>query len=181
MNLFLEIVSVVLSITFLVLLINNQRICWIFGILASFSSVILFYRLHLFSESILYVIYIFAGIYGWKQWSYEKAFKEWSYKKHLIGILITLLILPFWIWLIKTLKPNAEYLIFDGITTLFGLYATWLEIKKVPSSLLMWFFLNVASTILYTLNGATIYASLMVLFSIFSLYGFLKWNKSVKK
>ena len=68
MNLILEILSVGLSLTFLILLIKENVNCWFFGISGSIVSIFLFYKIGLYAESILYFYYVIIGIYGYQLW-----------------------------------------------------------------------------------------------------------------
>ena len=65
-ELILEIVAVLLGIIYVILAAKNKISCWIFGILGSVLSIFLFvFYAKLYAESVLYLFYTFAGIYGW--------------------------------------------------------------------------------------------------------------------
>jgi len=75
---FLELGAVVFNILFLVFLIREKRVCWIYGIVASLLSVALFLSMEkpLYSESVLYVFYAGFGVYGWLNWGAGTSTKQ---------------------------------------------------------------------------------------------------------
>ncbi|MDG1477697.1 MAG: nicotinamide riboside transporter PnuC, partial [Vicingaceae bacterium] len=75
--LLLEIVAVIFGVLYTVLMAQNKISCWIFGIIGSLLSVYLFIEYaKLYAEAVLYVFYVFAGIYGWMQWKNQKDLTE---------------------------------------------------------------------------------------------------------
>ena len=67
-----------------------------------------------------------------------------------------------------------------GSNTVFSFLGTYLQITKVLESWLYWLVINLASVWLYQDRGLEIYAVLMGLYSILSVYGFLRWRKSYR-
>ena len=65
---YLEILGVLLSLVFVVLMMLQNIWCWLFGILGSLLSIVIFIEAKLYSESILYAFYVGVGIYGWVKW-----------------------------------------------------------------------------------------------------------------
>ena len=89
----IEKISVGLNLIYLFLLIKENIWCWIFGIVGSLLGVLVFLNVNLYSESILYGIYVFIGIYGWYTWANDGNEKEfiisrWSLKNITITILV---------------------------------------------------------------------------------------------
>ncbi len=64
----LEWSATLLSLIFLVGIIQRRVWAWPAGTLSSALSVVLFYRIGLYAETGLYVFYVVMGFYGWSQW-----------------------------------------------------------------------------------------------------------------
>lgn len=182
-NTFIEILSVVFSLIFLVLVIRENIWCWLFGIISSILSVILFYNFKLYSETILYIFYVIFGFYGWWNWNRAKNQEDfkvstWNNRQHtiLIGIGLSLAVLVGYLMDTKT-DANNPYL--DANTSVFGLIATYLEAHKVLSAWIFWIILNGVTIGLYSVRGLHIYAGLMVVYFIMSFVGYHQWKQRV--
>ena len=68
-NFVLEWSATLLSLAFLVALIQRKVWAWPVGIVGSALSVALFLRLGLYAEMGLYTVYVVMGFYGWNQWT----------------------------------------------------------------------------------------------------------------
>ena len=86
-----EIGAVVFNIIYLLLAMRQNRWCWPFGIVASLLSIYLFVLSQLYAESILYIYYVLAGIYGWYAWKGPKRQSQlpistWSLPQHFFAL-----------------------------------------------------------------------------------------------
>jgi nicotinamide mononucleotide transporter len=181
-NTFLEIVSVAFSLLYLVLLIKEKKICWFFGIAGSLLSIFLFYRIHLYSESILYIYYVIIGVYGYYLWDKNEKenneFRISTYK--LSSHLILLFIGGIGGSLLGYIFDNytdAENAYLDAFTTIFSFIASYLEAKKVLSAWLFWIVLNGVTIYLYSQKSLDWYAGLTLIYTVFSFVGYFKWKK----
>lgn len=179
----LELLSVFLNLGFLVFLIREKRICWIFGILGSMSSIALMYLTLLYSEALLYVFYVFMGIYGYYSWGKDSAkslrISEWKPLTHLlsfiIGGLLTLGLGTFF-----DRKTEADFPYLDAFSTSFSFVATFMETRKILSGWLYWIVLNIFTSWLYFRKEMYLYAGLMALYALFSGFGYYRWKKAAQ-
>ena len=181
---YVEIVAVLLSLTYLFLMIRENIWCWIFGIISSLLSIILFLDGKLYSESILYFFYVLIGIYGWYTWSTkgkEETFKIqlWSIKNHVIA-LVAGFSLSFLVGYLFYKNTDANNPYVDAHTSVFGLIASYMEAHKVLTGWLFWIILNAISIWLYSIRGFEIYAGLMVVYFVMSFAGFYEWRRRLK-
>ena len=183
MNLILEIFSVINGLIFLLLLIRQKIWCWLFGILSSVSSVWLFINLKLYSESILYAFYIVIGIYGWAVWykrgdgGIVQTIKAvWHLVYIGIGVSVSLLLGYFF-----STQTDAERSYADAFSTIFSFIASYLEAHKILSTWYYWICINAFSIWLYLDRGLQLYAGLMVLYFVMSVYGYISWRKSLNQ
>lgn len=180
LNFVLEWTATILSLLFLVGLIQRRVWAWPFGILSSAISVALFVRIGLYAESGLYFFYVLMGIYGWWQWR-ASGFAE---TVELVDIpsskqRLALLCVPisFLLGYVLNRLPGVSFAYFDALTSVFGLWATWQETKRIRTAFHYWIPLNIASVVLYGAKGLWVYALLMVVYSIMSVLGYIRWRK----
>ena len=185
MNLLLEIFSVGLSLIFLILLIKENINCWFFGILGSLLSIFLFYRIGLYAESILYLYYVFIGIYGYQLWTTKKKSIELPVidvpkNNHLTYFLIgTICALCLGYVLNTYTDASNPYL--DAFTTIFSFIASYLEAKKILSGWNYWIIINGVTLGLYLNKELYIYFVLTFLYFTLSFYGLKTWKQRVNE
>lgn len=181
-NTILEIASVAFSLLYLVLLIKEKKVCWFFGIAGSLLSIFLFYRIHLYAESILYIYYVIIGFYGYYIWDKNekenKIFQISTYNmsSHLVLLIVgTIGGLALGYVLDNYTEADRAYL--DSFTTIFSFIASYLEAKKVLSAWLFWIVLNGVTIYLYSQKALDWYAGLTLIYTVFSFVGYFKWKK----
>ncbi len=178
----LEILGVTFNLLYLILLIQEKIVCWIFGILGSAISIWLFLRMNLYSESILYVFYVLIGIYGYYSWNKKDKDNEtihitkWKYMPHLVSLLVGL-ISGYGLGYYFDTYTDAQNAYFDAYTTVFSFIASYMEAKKILSSWLFWIIINGATIFLYLSRGLDIYGMLTVVYFISSFVGYYNWKK----
>lgn len=187
MNLVFEITGTVLSLAFLYFLIQEKKICWLFGILGSLLSMYLFYSTKLYSECILRMYYVFIGFYGYYLWQqrdhHQKGVIEiikWKPTKHLVIVLVGL-ILVLVLGYVFDNYTDAKKSYFDAFTTIFSFLASYLEAKKILRTWVYWIILNGLSIFLYAGQGLFIYAALAVVYFGVSFYGYFSWKRKYSK
>ena len=176
----LEWSATLLSLIFLVGIIQRKVWAWPAGTLSSALSVILFYRIGLYAETGLYVFYVVMGFYGWSHW--RKNTSEATITLVDIPVktqLLALIGIPLAVILGFGLSalPGVSFAYFDSFTTIFGLWATWQETRRIRTAFHYWIPLNIASMVLYGMKGLPVYAGLMGIYSILSVVGFIRWRK----
>lgn len=182
MNFYLEIFAVFFGLAYLFFLIREHIICWLFGILSSITSIFLFYRTGLYSESILYIYYVIIGIYGFIHWTKSiKKGKEFtvtdlSIKTYLL-LIISGEILSLILGYIFNTYTDASAPFLDAHTTIFSFIASYLEVKKYLASWKFWIVINTATIILYINKDLNFYTALTVIYVVFSFIGYKNWKK----
>lgn len=177
----IEIAAVLANIAYVILLMYERKSCWYFGILGSALSVFLFYRINLFAETGLYIFYVAIGIYGLINWNKQlkenKVFKvsKWPLVKH-VPLFVSCILLSVLLGYGLTTYTEAESAYFDSFTTIFSLWASYLETQKVLASWVIWIVVNTATVALYYGKGVDIYALLTVFYVGSSFWGFIKWR-----
>ncbi len=179
----IEWVAVALNLVFVLLIIKQKKAGWLFGIIGSALSVLLFVSVKLYSEAVLYMFYVVMGVYGWQQWNKQDAnhleIGEWITLKHLRFIMASVA-LSIGLGAFFNSQTDATRPYFDAFSTVFSFLATYLEAKKILSAWIYWIVLNAFSIWLYSDRGLPVYAGLMALYTVLSVVGYLEWRKSYK-
>ena len=177
----LEILVVITTLLYNYFLIKQTIICWLFGFLASFFGLIIFYEKQLIGQIILHVFYSMMAVYGWYIWGKskeQKVINKWPIINHIYvigsGILLTFILGNF---VLNKFTHNVNFL--DISITLFCFVATFKEAHKILSAWLYWIVLNMASLVLYMQSNLKIYALLMFIYTILSIKGYLVWRKNL--
>ncbi len=94
----------------------------------------------LYAEAILYIFYVFAGVYGWITWKKtinknEVSVHSNSMHLKIIGLGIVLAVGLY--FLIDTIFPEAQKPLIDSFTTIFSFIATYLTAKKMVRELVI--------------------------------------------
>ena len=183
-NTIIEITGVLLNLIYTVGVMKEKIWCWPFGIVGSLVSIYLFVDVKLYSEAILYSFYVLFGIYGWYYWTRpigEQKLKvtekgwQWHLSFFLIGIMGALGLGYYF-----QSSTDANNPFEDAFSTIFSFIATYFETQKILSSWLYWIVLNAFSVYLYYARGLEIYGSLMIVYFILSIFGYLEWRKSYR-
>jgi nicotinamide mononucleotide transporter len=177
-----EILATVASVLYIVLLIREKEACWPFGIVGSLLSIYLFIDVRLYSEAFLYLFYAVMGVWGWLRWhsrlqSDSNPVIRWRLENHLRAIVIASLV-ALGLGYSMQFYSDAQRPVFDAFTTIFSFLGTYLEITKVMEAWIYWLFINLASVWLYHDRSLDIYAALIALYSVLSIWGFFRWRAS---
>lgn len=178
----LQYAGVICWVLYLILAVKQNIACWLFGIIASCITVILFYHTKIYSEAILNIYYIIAGIYGWLHWSKaprneKMPIVKWQMQKHIQAIGLGLLI---WIILGTVLKrfTDSPRPFVDALTATFSFIATYMETKKILTCWIFWIIINSILIGLQIDRHLYLYAGLSAFFIVMGFKGFLDWKKA---
>lgn len=184
MDFYLEIIAVILGLGYLYFLIKEHIVCWLFGVLGSLVSIILFYRTGLYSESILYVYYVLIGIYGYYHW--KKSLQEsknfgvtdFSIQTYVYLIVLGEVLALILAYIFDT-YTNANMPYLDAHTTVFSFIASYLEAKKKLASWKFWIVINAVTIVLYLNRDLNLYTGLTVVYLVFSFVGYFQWKRKM--
>lgn len=178
----IEAIGVLLNFTFLYLLIKEQKSCWIYGFLGSIASGYAVFQNQFYSEALLYLFYAIVAIYGFFTWS---RLGERLRIKILQPIFIVI-----WICVgicgtvllgrLMETYTDAFQPYFDALSSIFGIIATFLEMYKYKIAWVFWLCLNLYSIWLYGLKNLDFLSFQMVVYTVFSGYGYWKWTNKFK-
>jgi len=180
-NTLVEILATLFGLAYIVFLIRERIICWPFGIAGSVLSIYLFVDGKLYSEAVLYSYYVFMGAWGWLRWSRREASDHNPVVS--FGLSSHLAIIALFGFGALVLGggfshySDAQRPYIDAFTTAFSFAATYLEVKKVLETWYYWIVLNLATIWLYLDRSLDIYAALVWVYAILSVWGFIQWRR----
>ena len=138
------------------------------------------YQFKLYSETALYIFYVLIGFYGWYVWGNEKnkdmQVSTWPWLVH-IPIVIFGGALSYALGLFFLTQTDAERSFVDATTTIFSLFASFMEAHKIFSTWIYWIIINGVSIWLYYDRGLMVYSAMMVVYFVVSFFGFVDWGK----
>ncbi|WP_298531218.1 nicotinamide riboside transporter PnuC [uncultured Algibacter sp.] len=184
MDIYLEIIAVVFGLAYLVFLIKEKIICWVFGVLGSLTSIVLFYRTGLYSESILCIYYVLIGIYGFIHWKKSsKNNKDFLVSDYPLSTYLLLLFIGEILSLLLAFGfdnyTSAKMPYLDAHTTVFSFIASYLEAKKKLASWKFWIVINAVTIVLYLNRDLNYYTFLTFVYFVFSFVGYFQWKKKM--
>ena len=177
-----EIVATLTGLVFIIGLVSEKVWAWPLGIISTFLMSFVLYDSKLYSETILYAIYTIAGFYGWYSWAkggIDLKIQKKSIPWH-IAILVAGALLAFLVAYIMGKYTDAARPQVDAITSVFGVFATILEAKKILRTWLYWIGINLVSFWLYYDREINIYLALLVIYLILSIYGYFQWRNKME-
>jgi len=183
-TLFVEILATCASLLYLYFMARENIACWAFGISSSLLSIYLFIDVRLYSEAMLYLFYAVMGVWGWVRWHRRAGVDHnpvlsWGIDLHLRAIALGCL-LALGLGFTMEHFSDAQRPVFNAFTSVFGVFATFLEINKVLEAWLYWLIINLASVWLYHDRDLDIYAALIGLYSLLSVWGYWRWQQTYR-
>ena len=176
-----EVSAVVLAISYLLLAIRQNILCWVAALISSALYCFIFFSVELYMESLLQIFYLAMAVYGWISWKgYRKAegknleITSLSAWKNLVLILIIAFLTLVSGFALNN-DPTLDYL--DAFTTWGAIIATLMVAKKILENWLYWIVIDSAAIYLYLEKGLYLTALLFVAYVLIALVGYLAWYR----
>ena len=176
-----EVAAVVLAISYLLLAIRQNILCWVAALISSALYCFIFFSVELYMESLLQIFYLAMAVYGWISWKgYRKAegknleITSLSAWKNLVIILIIAFLTLVSGFALNN-DPTLDYL--DAFTTWGAIIATLMVAKKILENWLYWIVIDSAAIYLYLEKGLYLTALLFVAYVLIALVGYLAWYR----
>jgi len=178
---FLDVVIVVLSLAYVLLLSREIIWAWPAGILSSAILIWVAWDQNLYSDMGLYAYYVAMGIWGWHLWSSNSSkggllVQRLQVKESLLLLGLGLVGMVGLRYTLGNL-PNASLPWLDAFTTSFSLVGTYLQAKKYLENWLLWLVVNAFYIGIYAYKGVNSVAFLSIVYLFMSAYGFIHWRR----
>jgi len=181
-----EWIAVVSAVLYLVLVIRENILCWLFAAISSATYVYLFVSVQLYMESVLNVYYLAMAGYGFYVWRYagtehgEREVTTWPWARHL-GAIVTVISLSVFSWWFLSRYTDAALPLFDSLTTFGALWATFLVARKVFENWWYWLAIDAGSIALYLSRELYLTSLLFVLYLALIPFGMRAWKQSMNR
>tara|TARA_B100001057_G_scaffold207947_1_gene208624 strand:- start:7599 stop:8183 length:585 start_codon:yes stop_codon:yes gene_type:complete len=179
-----EIVAAALAITYLILAMQQNILCWAAWIISSIMYLFVMFSAGLYMESGLQIFYIVMGIYGWIQWNNRSSnnsltVSTWPIINHIYILLILIFLVTFSGLILSNLTEAVSPYI-DAFTTWGAIIATYMVAKKILENWYYWFVVDFVSVFLFLSRELYTTALLFSIYIILVIFGFIAWRKSMR-
>ena len=188
----LELTGVISGLLCVWLLIKEHVLTFPIGMLYASVTVIVVARALLYADVVLNLYYVLMNAYGWYYWVYGAKQLRASQGEllpqrlargtliRLLGItLIGSVVMGFYF----ARYTQAEMAYVDSLTTVASFVAMWMSARKLLSSWVAWFVIDVMQIGLYIVKGMNansglfLYAGLYGVYLLMAIYGWLQWRQ----
>ena len=180
-NTWIEIFATLAGLLYVTLLIRENIICWPFGIFGSLLSIYLFVDGKLYSEAFLYSYYVLMGVWGWLRWNQREQLHDNPVVRYGVSAHVPIVLIAgsgaLALGYLFSTYTDAQRPYVDAFTTAFSFAATYMQVKKVLENWIYWIVLNVVSIWLYIDRSLDIYAALIFVYAVMSVWGLVQWRR----
>jgi nicotinamide mononucleotide transporter len=182
---FVEPAAVLLGVACVALTVRQRIESWPTGIASSALFLVLFAGAGLYADSVLQVLYVGLGFYGWWHWLHGGPRRDdlpvtvasWRLRAAL-AVAAVAGTLAFGAFLDGATDSTVPYP--DAATTVLSLVAQLLLTRKLIDSWPVWIFgVNVPYIALYLYKGLAMTAALQLVFIALSVAGWAAWRRSM--
>ena len=188
----LELTGVISGLLCVWLLIKEHVLTFPIGMLYASVTVIVVARALLYADVVLNFYYVVMNAYGWYYWVYggkqlrvsqgellpQRLARSTLFR--LLGItLMGSVVMGFYF----ARYTQAEMAYVDSLTTVASFVAMWMSARKLLSSWVAWFVIDVMQIGLYIVKGMNansglfLYAGLYGVYLLMAIYGWLQWRQ----
>ena len=181
----LDMLSTVLGIIYIVLEYRAHIALWLVGIVMPAIDIWLFWSVGLYADFGMAIDYTLAAIYGYAVWRFghkynQKADEELpvTHFKHRLIMPALLIFIIAWatIYLILVRFTNSDVPITDSFINALSFIGLWALARKYLEQWLIWIIVDVVSAVLYAYKGIPFKAGLYALYVIIAVLGYYKWK-----
>lgn len=182
----LDILSTILGIAYIVLEYRASIALWIVGIVMPAIDTVLFYSHGLYADFGMAIYYTLAAVYGYIVWKFgrkreqrpDEALPITHFKKSLIlpSAAAFLLAWAAIYWILVT-YTNSDVPITDSFVNALSFIGLWALARKYLEQWLVWIAVDAVCSALYAVKGLPFKAGLYAMYVVIAVAGFYKWRK----
>jgi nicotinamide mononucleotide transporter len=184
----LEIIVVALGLIYLILIMLEIRLGWIFGTIGSALFVVSNIQQHLYMDTILNSYYVLMGMYGWIVWGRAGNRDTTPVTRIELRLLLLLLLgcilLTAGFGTVLSHYTNNSLPYLDAGVTILSFLATWMAARKYIENWILWLIADPLAIILYSAKYYPaerwwLYPALFLVYSVMAAYGYYIWKKDL--
>ena len=179
----LEATAVALALSYLVLAIRQNILCWLCAAVSSALFVYLTRASGLYMEAAVHGFYFAMAVYGFSVWyrgrsaDRELPVTVLPFATHAFAIAAIVVLSLISGDLLDT-RTAAAFPYIDSLTTFAAFWATFLVARKVLENWWYWLVIDAALVVVYWLRGLELTALLFVVYLIMIPFGLISWTRS---
>ena len=168
------------------LMVKQRTATWPVGIVNSASWLALFWVSKIYLNSLLQIVYIVLGVYGWWYWVRERRARadDLPVRRVTRVELATLAVVAaastaILTWVTAN-QTDSVVPFWDASTVVVSILATYLQAKKVYESWFLWLSVDVVYLVLYSTQDLYLTALTQVVFGALCIQGLREWQASMR-
>ena len=184
----IEIFGVVTGILYVILEVKQNRWLWPLGLLTSATYVYVFFAGKFYADMGLQVYYVLISVYGWYYWTRggDRSVSGQlpvvrGGRKQLLVLFLVFALSWTGIYFLLDRLTDSTVPVGDSFTTAMALVATWMLARKIIEHWFLWIIANLVSIALYIYKGLYPTVILYAVYTAMAVYGYLEWQKYMKK
>lgn len=188
----LEILGFTVGLFYLWFEYHADKRVWITSLIMPVISMWIYFSKGLYADFAINIYYLLIAGYGYFAWTREKSSTEDSSHtkdaalriSHLpftVGIVTVLAMVAIWyaLWWLLSLTDSTVP-VADAFTTAMSIVGMWLLARKYIEQWAVWFIVDAVCVWLYFYKGIYFYATLYAIYTVISVFGYVKWHKLMK-
>ena len=178
----LDIVTTVLGLAYILLEYRASVWMWLVGFLMQALGIVLYYEKGLYADCGMEFYYLAMTMYGWWRWVRGSTTKQELPIRHFPRRLVLpwlLLIAVIWgviYWLLVS-YTNSNVPLADSFTTALSIVGIWALAHKYLEQWFVWIAVDIVTCVLYFYKDIPFKASLYAIYVVIAVFGYLKWWK----
>jgi nicotinamide mononucleotide transporter len=188
---YIELVGTLLYLWSVWLIAKRKILTWPVGIISVILYMLLFYQIHLYSDTIEQIYYLGASIYGWWLWKQSpqqdnqvtdvtfsgmRSQLVWVAGTALVSLITGLLMSKIHLLLPVLFLEPASLPYLDALTTIMSFSAMWLMARKKIESWIYWIIVDVIGIWLYYVKEVKFISLLYVILLFMAVAGYREWT-----
>ncbi len=181
----LDIVTTVLGLAYIILEYKASVWMWLAGFLMQALGIVLYYQKGLYADCGMEFYYLAMTVYGYWKWIHGTASKEALPITHFPRRLVLpwlAIIAVVWAtiyWLLVTFT-NSNVPLADSFTTALSIVGIWALAHKYLEQWFIWIAVDVVTSVLYFYKDIPFKASLYALYVVIAVMGYFKWRQIMR-
>lgn len=182
----LDIVTTILGLIYLVLEYRASIALWVVGIVMPAMDIYLYWSHGLYGDAGMAVYYTLAAIYGYAVWKFGAKWKEelpiTFFPRRLILRTLGFFFLA-WAatYYVLVAYTNSTVPLLDAFTNALSFVGLWALARKYVEQWLFWIAVDVVCCYLYVVKGIPFKAGLYGLYVVIAVMGYWKWKGLARK
>lgn len=190
---YVELVGTLLYLWSVWLIARRRILTWPVGILSVLLYMVLFYQIHLYSDTLEQIYYLGTSIYGWIFWNRSSTDKDqvtdvaysnkqaivfWIILTGAVSILTGILMSRIHLLLPALFPEAASFPFLDALTTIMSFTAMWLMARKKVESWIYWVIVDGIGIWLYFVKDVKFISLLYVVLLFMAATGLHSWHRA---